>query len=148
MGAHRVDPRRLQHLVTLYRRGLSARSRRRVLRMGANTERAYVRLLADAGLLDGNRTDVPTLEAITAAVDHARPSRRPAQQVSRAEHYRQRITALRRSGLSLPRIFAGLVAEDPSFDVSYGSVRAVYRSLVVDDEPERHADPAATEEPA
>lgn len=100
-----------------------------MLHMGANTERDYIRLLTKAGLLVSSAAELPTLDAIVAAVNNARPPCRPPQQVSRAERHRERIAALRDEGMSLAQIYASLVRENPSFEISYASVRGICRTL-------------------
>ena len=70
---------RLQELVRLHRMGTGAREVARLLKMSPNTEREYRRALEASGLLKGELTALPTLEALTAAVAAQRPPPAPGQ---------------------------------------------------------------------
>src|SRR4051794_13785385 len=77
---------RLQELVRLHRMKTSAREIVRLLKMGPNTERSCREAIAAAGLLDGPVDDLPSLEALKAAIAAITPAREtPAQQCSTIE---------------------------------------------------------------
>ena len=130
MTARPVEPSRLLRLIDLYRRGFSARSRRRILRMGSNTERNYAKLLASADLLTGNVGNLPTLDEVSDAVRASREPRNPPQQTSRAEPYRIRIEALAASGMGMADVYVALAREHVDFAVPYSSVARMFRTFV------------------
>lgn len=59
--ARRTDVHRIQELIRLHRPGSGARALSRTLKMGRETVRHCVTALRDAGLLDGDATDLPKL---------------------------------------------------------------------------------------
>jgi transposase len=118
---------RLQELVRLHRMGTGAREVARMLQVSPNTEREYRRALAKEGLLEGDAADVPSLEALRAAVERHLPAIAPPQMVSTAAAVRDRIVELAQRGLKPQAIYDRLRLEDPSFTASFWAVRGAWR---------------------
>lgn len=133
MAGRRVDTDRLRELVRLRRTGASARGIVRALRMGACTERRYRALLARAGLLDGPAMELPTLEAVRAAVDAALPPPGARAQPSTVAPWLPRIEELFDKGLSARATFDRLRLESSGeagpFRGSYSAIKRAYRQL-------------------
>src|SRR5262245_50856737 len=73
MAARRTEMHKLQELVRLHRTGRGNRDVARELCMGPNTERRYRTALESAGLLAGDPSELPELEALKAAVLKSAP---------------------------------------------------------------------------
>ena len=129
MANRRAQMHRLQELVRLHRLGTGARETARLLGMGPNTERQYREAIARAGLLDGSQEELPSLEALRAAVESVRPRVLPSQQLSSLERYRAVIAALHDKGLGPRAIFDRLRLDDPEFAGSYSAVKRLCRTL-------------------
>lgn len=111
----RVDMDRLLELVRLHRMGTGSREVARLLRMGPNTERQYRQALAQAGLLDGEPSQLPELDVLKSAVLAALPSKVPPQQVSSIEGWVERIGELQAKELGPQAIYDKLRLEDEGF---------------------------------
>jgi transposase len=120
---------RLQEFVRLHRLGHSTRELSRLLRMGRNTQRHYLRLLSAAGLLDGPVTDLPELSAIRAAVESGSPPVRPPQERSSLEAWAPVVEALLRQGAGPTAIFDKLRLDHPDFQGSIGAMKRLCRRL-------------------
>lgn len=123
---------RLRELVRLHRMGTSSAETARLLHMSVNTERPYRLALEKAGLLTGPVDDLPSLEALKAAVtEHLPPKVRP-QQVSSVEPWRDQIAALIEKGLSPQVVYDRLRLEEqePRFEGSLSAVKRFCRRLV------------------
>lgn len=122
---------RLRELVRLHRLGAGAREVARLLGISPMTERAYRRAIEAAGLLAGGAEEIPDLEELKVAVEAQRPRRRPPQQLSSLEPYRERILSLRQDGLGPRACYDRLRLEDASFaeGATYSSVKRLYRAL-------------------
>jgi transposase len=59
MGNRRLDMHRLQEVIRLHRLGESGRSIAKPLKIGRNTNSAYVEAISKAGLLEGPANLVP-----------------------------------------------------------------------------------------
>jgi transposase len=130
MAKRRTEMHRLQDLVRLHRQKTGARETARLLGMGPNTERMFREALAEAGLLDGAVEDLPTLEALKAAVlaKHPLPPL-PKHQVTSLEPYVELITSLVGKGLGPRAIFDRLRLEHPGFGGSHSAIKRLCRTL-------------------
>jgi transposase len=123
---------RLQELVRLHRLGTGAREVARLLSVSRPTERAYRSAIAEAGLLAGSVEDLPTLEALKAAVEQHHPSRVAPQQLSSLEAWRDQIVALRARGLGPRATYDRLRLDHAEFaraTPSYSALKRLFRSL-------------------
>ncbi|MCB9792804.1 MAG: IS21 family transposase [Alphaproteobacteria bacterium] len=125
MSAPRTNMHRLQELVRLHREGTSARRAGRLLRMGRNTVQRYQQVLAEAGLLDGPVDDLPSQEALRAAVESALPPTPPRQQRSTVEDWEPKIIELAEKGVNPKSIYDYLRLEYADFEGSYHAVKRV-----------------------
>ena len=130
---------RLQEFVRLRRLGTGYRETARLLRMSPNTERAYREALEQAGLLDGDPSDLPELSALKAALAERLPLRPSPQHTSTVEPWRERITEMLRRGAGPQAIFDRLRLEDDDFDGSLQAVKRMARRLKRD-QPARAVD--------
>lgn len=131
MGAHRTDMQRLQELARLHRLGRSRRDDvARLLGMGRDTIRHYAAALAAAGLLEGPSADVPSLDALTAAVRaHAPPASPRRQQRSKVEAHRVEIERQRQKGAQPKAIHDWLRITHPGYEGSLAAVKRLVRRL-------------------
>jgi hypothetical protein len=83
-----ITMHRLQDLVRLHRLGNGAREVARLLEMSPNTERDYRLALIDAGLLEGDPSQLPELGILRAAIEE--PTRRAADSRCAAMRLRHR----------------------------------------------------------
>jgi transposase len=121
----RKDMHDLQELVRLHRLGTPVRAASDALGMSRNTHKGYREKLDAAALLDGPPEDLPTLEALSAAV----PQRVPRQQRSSAEAWTERLTELVDAGHQPSAIFQRLTTEEPGFNASYDAVKRLCRRI-------------------
>jgi hypothetical protein len=105
MSARRMGMHRLQELVRLHRMGKGARAVAALLKMSPNTERQYRLALAASGLLAGDVEDLPSAEALRAAVVEHMPPKVPPQQSSTVERWRTDIEPLVAKGLKPKAIY-------------------------------------------
>ena len=131
MSARRKDDmHRLQELVRLHREGSRVREVARLLVMSPNTEREYRRALEAAGLLVGGVTDLPSLEALRAAVDEYRPPKVGKQEVSTAEAWRSDIEKMVERGAGPKAIFDALERdEEKDFTASLWAVKRLCKRI-------------------
>lgn len=130
MRKRRFDMHRLQELVRLHRMGVSVHEVARTLRMGPNTERAYRRVLEQAGLLDGAIEDLPALETLRAAVNEkAVIHGRLPQEQSSVEGWRERVRELMAKGLRARAIYDRLRLDDELPADKYWSIKRLCRAL-------------------
>ena len=99
---------RLQDLVRFHRQRTGTRETARLLGMGPNTERMFREAIAEAGLLDGSLDELPSMDALRAAVlaKHPVPAL-PTHQLTSLEPYVALITGLTEKGLGPRAIFDG-----------------------------------------
>src|SRR4051812_46457278 len=130
MANRRPQMHRLQDLVRLHRQKTGARETARLLAMSPNTERQYREALGAAGLLDGDPSALPELEALKAAVLEAHPpAALPPQQTTSLEEYRAVIESLIDKGLGPRAIYDRLRLEHPGFGGSHSAVKRLFRTL-------------------
>lgn len=129
------DMDKLREMVRLHRKGMEKRAIARVLRMSPSTEQKYRRKLEEAGLLAGDPEDLPELEVLMAACEVGK--RKPAQERSSIEPWRERVAEMVAKGQQPTAIHAVLSEQGGGFS---GSVSAVKR-LVVQLAKERGARP-------
>ena len=127
MCMRRVEMHRLEELVRLHRMGTGAREVARLLRMSPNTEREYRQALEKEGLLVGSVDEMPTLEALRAAVERQLPIVAPPQMVSTVEPLHDKIVDLAKKGLKPQAIYDRLRVEDDNFKASFWAVRSAWR---------------------
>jgi len=139
MGRARIDMHRLQEVVRLCRLGVSRREIARQLRVGRNTLSRYLAAVSKAGLLEGAIDELPTVDALRAIVGEHVPSRKPAQQTSTVESWREVIVELRVKGAGPKAIHDWLRLNDESFDGSLSSIKRMCRRL------DRELGPRATD---
>jgi transposase len=118
---------RLQELVRLHRMDTGPREVARLLRMSPNTERKYRVALEKASLLAGDPEDLPTQEALRAAVlEHTPPLPAP-QQVSSVEPWRDGILTMIKRGAGPRAIYDRLRLEHDDFTASPSAVKRFCR---------------------
>lgn len=118
---------KLRELVRLHRQGRGAREIARVLRMSPNTERLYRQRLQEAGLYDGPVDELPSLDALQAAVQ---PPRTPAQERSSIEVWQAEIEALLAKGHGPTGVHEVLCTRDATFDGSLSAVKRLCARLL------------------
>jgi len=129
----RISMHRLQELVRLHRLGKGAREVARLLGMSPNTERDYRLTLREAGLLDGDPSDLPELVALRATIEAAKPAKKLAQQRSSVEKWRAKIEELANDGAGPTAIYDHLrTDEDAGFEGSLGAVKRMYARIRAD----------------
>jgi transposase len=120
---------RLQEMVRLHRLKMGCRETARLLGMSPNTERPYREALAAAGLLDGRAGELPSLEALKAAVLEHRPPKQAPQEVSSIERFIEQVQKLMDKGLRPRALYDRLRQEEATFSGSYWAVKRLYRRL-------------------
>lgn len=124
MTNERIDMHRLQDLVRMHREGAGCREIARFLKMSPNTERKYRRALDEAGLLDGDPSEIIPFDVLKQTVLTQIPPSKPPQETSTVEPWRSKIEKLYRRTRSPQAIWDKLRLEDPKFK---GSLPAVKR---------------------
>src|SRR5690606_5174832 len=123
MGARRLTMHRLQDLVRLHREGLPARSIARCMRMGRNTVARYMRVLGEAGLLEGQPDDLPDVTQLRDTLRGEELPELPAQQRSSVERWFPIIDVKWRAGVGPTAIFDYLRTTHDDFDGSLSAVK-------------------------
>jgi len=118
---------RLQELVRLHRMDTGAREVARLLRMSPNTERKYRVALGKAALLAGDPGDLPSHEALKAAVLEHEPPRPSPQQVSSVEPWSAEIQEMVKRDADPRPIFDYLRITYDDFTASYSAVKRYCR---------------------
>jgi len=129
MSAPRISMHRLEEVLRLHRRGVSARRVGRLLKMSRNTVRRYLVALEGAGLLNGAPESLPELAALQAAVRAAHEPVPGPQERSSVEQWRPTIEALEAKGTGAKAITDTLRLEHEDFDGSYDAVKRFCRRL-------------------
>lgn len=117
---------RLQELVRLYRLETGVRERAKMLGMSTRTERRCRRTLFDAGLLDGDPSELPDLDDLRTAVEAAKPPPPPREVASTVDHWMPEIRTGVKNKAGPKAIWDKLKRTDPKFN---GSVSAVKRAV-------------------
>lgn len=124
MGARRTDMHRLQEMLRLHRLGRRSRSIARQLRMGRDTIRGYLDILARAGWLEGPVDDLPELGALQALVqEHLTSSPLPPQQSSTVESWKEDVDRLRKRGVGPTAIHDWLRLNRSDYDGSLSAIK-------------------------
>ena len=118
---------RLQELVRLHRLGVSTRQMARLLRMGRNQVRKYHDALEAAGLLEGAASELPSVEALKAAMEEALPPATPRAQPSTAEPWAAEIDDALAKGAGAQAIYDTLRLEQDDFGASLWAVKRYCR---------------------
>ena len=129
MSAPRTDMHRLQELVRLYRMGVGARQRARLLRMSTRTDREYREAIAAAGLLEGNPANPPDVAELRAAVEAAKPPPEPRKVPSSIEPWLAEIRRATEAGTGPQAIWDRLRRKDPTFTASVSAVKRAVRRI-------------------
>ncbi len=129
MSAPRTNMHRLQQLVRLHRKGLSLRRCSRQLKMGRNTARDYLKILARAGLLEGPAGELPALHELQVAVQSELPAAAPPQQTSSVAMWSDQIKEMASKGAMPRAIYDALRLEEGEFNGSYDAVKRYWRRL-------------------
>ena len=129
MSAPRTDMHRLQELVRLYRMGIGARQRARLLCMSTRTDREYREAIAAAGLLEGNPAEPPEIAALKVAVEAAKPLPEPRKVPSSIEPWLAEIRKSTEAGAGPQAIWDRLRRKDPSFTASVSAVKRAVRRI-------------------
>lgn len=101
MGARRTDMHRLQEVIRLHRLGNSSRRIARRLRMGRDTIRGYLEILAKAGVLDGPADELPASESLRGLIAEqvaVTEADEPSSPLSSVESFKDEIVRLRKKG--------------------------------------------------
>lgn len=123
MTARSVKMHRLQELVRLHRLKTSAREICRLLGMGRTTEWRYREALAKAGLLAGEPSDLPPVEAIKAATKCSASRSIAQQEISTVEPWRAHIEPMVKRGAKPRAIRDCLRLSHPEFACSESAVK-------------------------
>ncbi len=129
VSAKRIETHVLQEVVRLHRMGTGACEVARMLGMSPNTERTYRRALDDAGLLEGDASDIPNIEELRGAVDKHEPASVAPQQVSSVARWSPQIETLVKKGVKPKAIFDRLRLSEPDFSGSLGAVKRAVRAF-------------------
>jgi hypothetical protein len=125
-----ITMHRLQDLVRLHRLGNGAREVARLLEMSPNTERDYRLALSEAGLLEGDPTQLPELTILRAALEASRPAKPLVpQQTSSVEKWRATIEALANDGASPTAIYIAEIFASDDVLCQLTKVQAIVRHL-------------------
>ena len=116
---------RLQELVRLHRMGTGKREIARLLKMSRRIELSYRKALGKAGLLEGAVDDLPSVEALRAAVAKHKPPKVPPQQVSSVEPWADVIKKQVEKGVGPTAIYDHLRLTQDDFA---GTLSAVKRA--------------------
>lgn len=119
---------RIQEMVRLRRLGVSSHEVARQLRMSPNTERRHRQVLEAAGLMEGPAQELPSLEALKAALNGALPARTGAQEQSTVEGWRGSVAEMLRRGAGPQAMFDKLRLEE-GFKGSLGAVKRMVARL-------------------
>ena len=117
---------RLQEVIRLHRLGRSRRAIAKQLRMGRNTIRAYLKLLTEAGVLEGPPNELPDIEALREVLPKELATSSVSQPTS-VEEWKPRILRLRRKGAGPTAVHDFLRMHEPDYE---GSLSAVKRMCV------------------
>lgn len=128
MAAERIDMHRLQELVRLYREGVAARQRCRLLRMSPKTELKYRQALMSAGLLEGGPSDLPSMDELRAAVSEAHPEPVMVSE-STTDAWLPQIREHLARGVAPRAIWDKLRREEQDFNASYDAMKRTCRRL-------------------
>jgi transposase len=131
----RKDMHDIQEMIRLHRKRVPSRHAGAQLGISPNCHLKYRRRLLEAGLLEGDPDELPTLEAVQAAI----PQRVPAHQSSSAEPFRAHIASGVANGLAPRVIFDHLQRLTPpegretlpSYDAVKRLVRAIAKTKPV-----------------
>lgn len=124
MKRRSIDMHRLQEMVRLHRQHASQREIARQLKLGRNTQRKYRKALQQAGLLDGPPDQLPELELLRQAVEQAfGEPKRPPQEVSTVEPYKDDIAKMLERGAHPTAIWDRLRLEQSDFTGSLSAVK-------------------------
>ena len=129
MSAPRTNMHRLQQLVRLHRKGLSLRRCSRQLKMGRNTARDYLKILARAGLLEGPAGELPDLHELQVAVQSGLPAAASPQQTSSVAMWSDQTKEMASKGAMPRAIYDALRLEEGEFNGSYDAVKRYWRRL-------------------
>lgn len=123
MTARSVEMHRLQELVRLHRLKTSVREICRLLGMGRTTEWHYRQALTKAGLLVGDPSDLPGIEAIKAAASRTAARSIAQQETSTVEPWRSHIEPMVKRGAKPRAIRDCLRLSHPEFTCSESAVK-------------------------
>ena len=137
MARHRTDMHRLQELVRLHRLERGSRDIARLLGMGRDTIRTYTQALERAGLLAGSAAELPSLEALAAAIRaHVGEAAPPPQQRSTVEAYREEIDRQRKKGAQPTAIHDWLRLNQSGYAGSVSAVKRLCARLALAEGPQ------------
>jgi transposase len=128
----KVDMHKLQELVRLLRMGKSQRRAAHLLSMSRNTVSLYEGLLSEAGLLEGDASELPELDELRRAIvgDEDEEAQRPPQHTSSVEAWAPIIQAKMDRGAKPKAIFDYLrLAHEDRFEGSYWAVKRMCKRL-------------------
>lgn len=114
---------RLQEVVRLHRLGQSSRQIARQLAMGRDTIRSYLRILAQASLLEGPPDTLPELAVLTALVRERLPAPASPAQVSSLSAWIDEITRLADKGAGPTAIHDHLRLNASGYAASLSAVK-------------------------
>lgn len=129
MSNQRVEMDKLEELVRLHRKGVGCREVARLLQMSPNTERQYRKALDEAGLLEGNPNELPSLEQLKTAVLAYVGFRSAPQQNSSVFKWSEEIEKMTKKGAGPKSIYDYLCLEREDFDGSLWAVQRFCRGL-------------------
>jgi len=129
MSNRRLEVFNIQELVRLHRMGCSVREVARLLGISPNTERLYRRALLAAGLLEGNATELPSMEAIVLGLEEHLPSKLPPQQESTVMPWKASIKEMLERGAGPKAIYDALRLIHDDFGASLSAVKRFCRRM-------------------
>lgn len=127
MAKQRVEMDRLEELVRLHRKGVGCREVARLLRMSPNTERQYRRALEEAGFLEGDADELPSLEQLKTAVTAYIGIHTTPQQNSSVFKWSEEIEQMIKRGAGPKSIYDYLRLERSDFEGSLWAVQRFWR---------------------
>lgn len=123
MAARRTDMHRLQEVIRLHRLGQSCRRIARQLGMGRDTIRHHLRILAQAGLLEGAPEALPDLTVLAGLMRERLPQPEADPQVSSLARWSEEITHLLEKGAGPTAIHDHLRLHATGYDASLSAVK-------------------------
>lgn len=131
---------RLQEVIRLHRLGRSGRAIARQLRMGRETTRQYLQVLASHGLLEGSVENLPSPESLLVAIGSDQGQSRPPQQVCSIQQWVEKIKQLRKDAAGPTAIHDHLRLQyESQYAGSLSAVKRLCRRL------DRESGPVATD---
>lgn len=139
MGKRRLDMHRLQEVIRLHRLGESGRAIAKRLKIGRNTITDYLRVVSEAGILEGSASDLPELGELLAIVGEGLALKPLPQHSSSVEDWKETVQRLQKKGAGPKGIFDFLRLHEEKFQGSLSAIKRMCLRL------DRERGPLATD---